>query len=228
MNVVSLIIVGIISVSLVLLIFGIIMLFQLVKTTKELKNLPSKPPKSRKKRKKWKETQGLLNKKIKKKRISSIVFVVLSIVLGAISYYVIYYQSTNLTSEDEKNIVTSYYLLRDFQKEIDKAAKKEIDESASNQNIRYLATRLASYTSNKASTLNTIEGQSALNRYYSSLSQLGLNATRESSNFYGNLAIVEEFQSDIKKTITYETSAFDYFKINQDVLKAEGNKNEKK
>lgn len=227
MDIASMIIIGLISSSLLFLISGFTLTVQSFMITRNLKKLPKKAPKSKKKRKKWRVTKNLLTKKRKKKVVFSFFWIFFSLVLGLSAIFIIYYRSMNLTAEDEKSVVNSYYLLRDFQSEIDKAATKEKDETASRQNIRYLATSLSAYTSKKASILNTSEGQSTLNRYYASLAQLGLNATRESNNFFGNPTLVKEFQADIEKTITYEKNTFDYFKINQDILKSEGSNNGK-
>ncbi|MHC5372258.1 hypothetical protein ACYSNU_00500 [Enterococcus sp. LJL120] len=204
--------------SIILLYF----LFQVILQSLKLKKIPKRPPKNRIKRKRWQR----LRDRIRFKRKRAMLFFALSLLLGcglgAGTIYANFYQSTNLGTDDEDAIVRAYFLLRDFQVELEKAAAQEENSDATVQNIRYLATNLAGYSSRKASSLNTIEGQRALNRYYAALSELGMNATLEVNNFYGNTQLVGDFKNDIERTITYETTAFDYYKVNQTVLDAEG------
>lgn len=202
--------------------FGVYCVIRGILQSRKLKKLFQRPPKNKKKRRKWKTVQVKLQKQRKKSFVWGILLFVLAIGCGGVAGYVSYYQSINLSSDDSASIVRSYYLLRDFQEELDKAANEAEDQTATQQNIRYLATTLAAYSTKKASTLNTTEGQSTLNRYYGSLSELGVNATRVSNDFYGNSELAAEFQADIEKAITHETAAFEYFKVNQSGLAEEG------
>ncbi|MBP1047989.1 hypothetical protein I6N96_16990 [Enterococcus sp. BWM-S5] len=222
MTILAWIIMGAVIGGILCALFGMYFLVRSIFQSKKLKKLPQRPPKNKKKRKRWKAAQI----KLKKQRKKSVVFAVLLLIVaagsGGAAGYTSYYQSINLSSDDSALIVRSYYLLRDFQEELEKAADQTEDQAASQQNIRYLATTLAAYSTKKASTLNTKEGQSTLNRYYSALSELGVNATRVSNNFYGSSELVAEFQVDIEKAITHEAGAFEYFKVNQSALEEEG------
>lgn len=222
MTILAWIIMGAIAGAIIFLLLTIYFLGQIFFQSSRLKRLPERPPKNKKKRRRWEATKIRLKKRRKRSIIAAVVMVLLVSVCGGGAAYASYYQSINLSSDDSVRIVRSYYLLRDFQEELNKAAQQEEDELASQQNIRYLATTLAAYSTKQASNLNKQEGQSALNRYYAALSELGVNATRESNNFYGNSSLVEEFQVDIEKTITYETAAFEYYKVNQSELEEEG------
>ncbi len=217
---------GLITLSLIFIFSALGFVVQVILTTKKLKALPRKPPRKKKKKQRWSQLCKSLNSKRKRGIYFVSCFFALGFLSGGVGAYSLYYQSINLSAEDEKAIVRSYFLVRDFQSELEKAANQSETEEASQQNIRYLATSLSAYTSNKASTINTTDGQSTLNRYYASLAQLGMNATRESGNFYGNPTLVDEFTTDISKVITYETAAFDYFRINQTALEDEGTPND--
>lgn len=222
MSIVSWLIIGLISLGCILVLSALLAFIQLLRVSRQLAGLPTTPPKMKKKKKRWRALRHQLAKKRKKNLVVGLACLFFGIGSVAAAGYGLYYQSTNLSSDDETSIVRSYYLLRDFQSELEKAAAQSEGEEASQQNIRYLATSLAAYTSTSASTIITPEGQSALNRYYAALAQLGLNATRESANFYGNPTVVESFQADIAKVIEYETAAFEYFKINESALASEG------
>ncbi|WP_265456465.1 hypothetical protein [Enterococcus sp. HY326] len=183
--------------------------------------MPKKLPKNKSKRRRIIRLKKEISKKRKRSLVGIAVFFILSVAAGGGTYYAYFYQSVSLTSENENDIVRSYYLLRDFQQELEAAGNQSEEETASLQNIRYLATNLSSYNTSAASNLNTVEGQSALNRYFNALSELGINATRESQNFYGNPELVAEFIADIERTIGYETTAFDYYRVNQSALESE-------
>ncbi|MGL4695816.1 hypothetical protein [Enterococcus larvae] len=222
MTILAWIIMGATAGAILCVLFAIYFFVKIILQSRKLKKITKRPPKNKKKRRRWENTRSKLQKKRKKSIFFSLFLLFLAVGLGGASVYTNYYQSINLSSDDSTLIVRSYYLLRDFQEELQKAADETEDKAASQQNIRYLATTMAAYSTKQASTLNTKEGQSALNRYYAALSELGVNATRESNNFYGNSSLVEAFQMDIEKTIARETSAFDYFKVNQSGLEEEG------
>ncbi|MHC5373972.1 hypothetical protein ACYSNU_09210 [Enterococcus sp. LJL120] len=209
------------TVTVILAAFTLLSFLQFLAQSRKLKKIPDKLPKNKRKRKRL----VALNKKIKSQKKKSLVrMVVLFILMGIAgggTYYAMFYQAISLTSDDENAIGRSYFLLRDFQQELDKAANQTEDETASLQNIRYLATNLSSYNTSSASSLNTVEGQSILNKYFNALSELGINATRESQNFYGNPELVAEFQMDVERTMGYEEAAFEYYKVNQTALETE-------
>lgn len=221
MTIIAWIIIGTIAGAMIFLILSLYYFGQTFLQNRKLKRLPKRPPKNKKKRKRWVVVMERLKKKRKQSLIIGLVFFFFGAALGSSAGYTSNYQSINLSSDDSALIVRSYYLLRDFKEGLAKAATQE-EEQATQQNIRYLATTLAAYSTKNASTLNTLEGQSVLNRYYAALAELGVNATRESGNFYGNNSLVEAFQADIEKIITYETDAFEYFKVNQSELEEEG------
>lgn len=218
MTIISWIIIGTIAGAMIFLLLSFYFLGQTFFKNRKLKRLSKRPPRNKKKRNRWETMILRLKKKRNQSLLVGVVLLLLGVALGGSAGYASYYQSINLSSDDSTLIVRSYYLLRDFKEELAKAAAQEEDELASQQNIRYLATTLAGYSTKKAQTLNTTEGQSVLNRYYMALSELGINGTRESGNFYGNSSLVEAFQADIEKNITYETAAFEYFKVNQSEL----------
>ncbi|MHC5374198.1 hypothetical protein ACYSNU_10345 [Enterococcus sp. LJL120] len=221
MTILEWIIIGGFAATIISIIFTLYSLLQVIIQSRKLKKLPQRPPKNKKKRRRWQQMISSIHKKRKRAGLFFITLLVLGGGMGVGTAYANFYQSTNLGSDDEDAIVRSYFLLRDFQSELEKAATQEETAEATSQNIRYLATNLSGYAARKASSLNTAEGQRALNRYYSALSELGMNATREIANFYGNAQLVSDFQSDIERTIGYETTAFDYFKVNQSVFETE-------
>lgn len=186
-----------------------------------LKKVPNKKFKNKKKNKQMRlKRQQLTKQKKKSLRLFFILLLVTGVLAGGVSY-LSYYQSMNLTTDDSDSVVKGYYLLRDFEEQLVLARDKGDDEEKLQKNIRYLATSMASYGTKKASDVNSKEGQITLNRYYNALKQLGMNASTQTKNFFGNQELVDGFLADIKKAQDYEKAAFDYYKVNESAFKEE-------
>lgn len=186
-----------------------------------LKKLPNKKFKNKKKNRKIaRKKQQLMKQKKKSVRLFWVMSFVTVVLAGGISY-LSYYQSMNLTTEDSDSVVKGYYLLRDFEDQLIIARDKSDEEEKLQKNLRYLATSMASYGTKKASDVNSEEGQITLNRYYNSVKQLGMNASTQTKNFFGNQELVDSFLADIKKAQVYEKETFDYYKVNEAAFKEE-------
>ncbi|MBP2099893.1 hypothetical protein [Enterococcus rivorum] len=194
---------------------------QFVRYNRQYKFLPKRKSKNKKKNRKIARKRRYLMKRKKRSFRFTIIFLLFSLILGGSSAYLSYYQSMNLTTDDSDAVVKGYYLLRDFEKQVQMGASKQDEEEKVQQNIRYLATSLASYGTKSASALNTQEGQLALNRYYNALKELGMNASTQTNNFFGNEKLKEEFLVDIEKAQAYEQKAFDYYKVNANAFSEE-------
>lgn len=180
---------------------------------RKINELPTKKFKKKRKNKKIAfRRKQLLSRKSNSLRL----FIIAVLCVGTFSggaAYTSHYQSTNLTAADSDSLVKGYYLLRDFNDQLLAAEVQEEEAMKLQQNIRYLATAMASYGSKKASDINSQEGQMTLNRYYNALKQLGMNASTQTNNFYGNSELVAEFLADIVKTQEYEKIAFEYYRV---------------
>ncbi|MDA9471591.1 hypothetical protein [Enterococcus sp. 5H] len=186
-----------------------------------LKKVPNKKFKNKKKNKRIAVKKQQLTKKKKKNLRLFFVMLLVTGVLAGGAAYLSYYQSMNLTTDDSDSVVKGYYLLRDFEEQIILARDKGDDEEKLQKNIRYLATAMASYGTKKASDVNSKEGQITLNRYYNAIKQLGMNASTQTKNFFGNQELVDGFLTDIKQAQDYEKAAFDYYKVNESAFKEE-------
>lgn len=78
---------------------------------------------------------------------------------------------------------------------------------------------MASFNSRRASDLNKEDGQVLLNRYYNLVKEIGINASTQPQDFYGNSDLVGEFSNDIKKVKAYQKDVFAYYKVNEEELK---------
>lgn len=186
-----------------------------------LKKVPNKKFKNKKKNKRIAVKKQQLTKKKKKNLRQFFVMLLVTGVLAGGAAYLSYYQSMNLTTDDSDSVVKGYYLLRDFEEQIILARDKGDDEEKLQKNIRYLATAMASYGTKKASDVNSQEGQITLNRYYNAIKQLGMNASTQTKNFFGNQELVDGFLTDVKQAQDYEKAAFDYYKVNESAFKEE-------
>lgn len=165
--------------------------------------------------------KSILNKlktKRKKHNKKLLVFLILGILLGTGSAYVSYYQSTNLSKEDASNLIDGYYYLRDLKNELEgmKARKTEVDKSK--QTINHVVTSLAGYSVKTASTINTVEGQRVLNRYYQAMSELGINISRNSGGLAEEQTLLNDSLTDIEKVQTFQKKAMIFFKVDASLL----------
>lgn len=193
-------------------------MFRWFSLSKSLKSLTNSKSKGRKAKRNKKRQKIVLNRKKHSIFILFIVSLVSSLLFFGGSAYIRYYQAMNLTPEDSKSIVTSYYLIRDFEDQLNMLKDKKDDQIKLEQNIRQLSTSMASYGTKKADTLNSVDGQLILNRYYNSVTQLGKNASTQTKNFYGNSELVNDFLKDIQSAKDYEGDVFKYYKVDKSAL----------
>lgn len=222
MTILEWIFIGGIATTILLIIFAIYSLLRMIAYSQNLKKLPSKRIKNPKKRKKFAIRRRRLQKARKDALIRFITLVIMSGIMAGGSFYVKYYQSMNLTGTDSDSIVKAYYLLRDFNDQVELAKTQGDDQDKINQNIQYLSRSMASYGTKKASEVNTKEGQLALNRYYKAIMELGQNANMKYKNFFEDPALSEEYIASIKKIEqNYEQPVFKYYKVDEATLKEE-------
>lgn len=210
-----------ISLAIISLIFILYFIASFISQGKGIKK--AQPIKTKNKRKKKKLANELDKMKVKRKkaRRNIIIFLLLAVSFAGGSYYITYYQSTNLSVEDTQNITDGFYYLRDLQQELEAIQSGETDEAKSKQTITFIVTSLAGYSVKKANTLNTIEGQRALNRYYSSMSELGINISRRATQLYTDPDVIAESLTDIEKTTGHQRQAFKFFKVDESALQSE-------
>ena len=207
-----------VAITIISVIFSVYFLFSFINHSRVMKKESQKKSKSQ--RKKRKRLKALSHKRKQSLR-SMIVFLMVSVAMGAVSGYTTYYQATNLSDEDMGHISDGFYYLRDLKEEIEAMDSEEVDSKKSQQTINYVVTSLAGYGVKRASTLNTIEGQSVLNRYYSAMAELGINVSRHSAALPTDAAIREQTLTDIEKVKTYQKKALDFFKIDAAALEAQ-------
>lgn len=182
---------------------------------KRIKQLNIIKSKSKNKRKKIKKEIRSISKSRKKIGFMCLVSLFLTICLGAGTAYVSYYQSVNLSVADQKAVVKGYYLLTDLSQQLENIKSGELEEHDSISNTQMLGSSMASFNHLKASTTNKIDGQVKLNRYYTSLKELGVNTIAKSQNFYDNPKLIDEFLMDVDKTINHQKEVFDYYKVDE-------------
>ncbi|UUV99463.1 hypothetical protein [Vagococcus luciliae] len=193
-------------------------LFRFISVKKQLKVLSNTKSKGKKAKRNKKRQKIVLDRKKRSVLTLFIVSLILSITLFSGTAYARYYQAMNLSKEDSESIVNSYYLIRDFEDQLKLLRDKKDDQTKLEQNIRQLSTSMASYGTKKANKLNSVDGQLVLNRYYNSVKQLGMNASTQTKNFYGNSELVNGFLKDIQSAKDYEGDVFRYYKVDKSVL----------
>lgn len=208
-NIINVLLISIIIIILALLVFNLVIY---INEKRVISTLNVKKKKERKKK------QNLLSKNRKTRNRLLRFFIIELIVSGGFVFY-FNYQNSNMTNLDSDLLVRGYFLVDDFTNELEKSSAKTDSQDASVQNIKYLALSMASYSNKMSDSANTVEGQQLLNKYYKMIGQLGMNATKDSSLFYGNQQnIKEQYTSDLKRVKDIENQVFEYYKVNANAL----------
>lgn len=185
---------------------------------RKVAHLNSKNPKDEKKRKRWKKVKQYWQQKTKSRRNIALSLFLLSGVFAAISWSVYQVQRNTLSAENADTVAQGYYLLRDFESELQKAATAADNEEKIVNNLKHLANTISSYGVKRASTTHSEQGQITMNRYYQTMSELGVNALKHIDRFYNNPNLVKEYQNDLKKVQKYESKIIQMFRINEEAL----------
>ncbi|OJG89767.1 hypothetical protein RV15_GL001608 [Enterococcus silesiacus] len=194
-------------------------MFLFIQTSREIKKIAGRRAKNAKhKRQLARKRKQLKSEKRNQKRLV-ITFLATVFLFGAGSMLGLYYQSIALTKEDESSVVKGYFLLNDFEQQLESAKTESDNKEKINGNIRYLASAISSYGAKKASTINSEKGQLTLNRYYKAMQDIGTNAMRVTEELYGNEVLVEDYQKDIQRVRNYQKQVFELYKVDEAELK---------
>ncbi|WP_314062794.1 hypothetical protein [uncultured Vagococcus sp.] len=210
-----------VSLGILSLIFTLYFVFSHTSQRKKIKQTATTRTKNKRKKKKMLNQLSVMKKNSQKTFRCVLLFSLLSVAFSGMSYYVTYYQATNLSAEDTQNITDGFYYLRDLKGELEEIQDGSANEESSKQTLAFIVTSLAGYSVKKANTLNTTEGQSVLNRYYNAMSELGINVSRRGPQLANTPEILKESLDDIDKVMGYQTKAFTFFKVDESVLQAE-------
>lgn len=174
-----------------------------------------------KRRKKKKHQEHIMFSKKKSKRYLTCgsLCLVIAITLAATSGYIMYQQKVHLSNEDKEAVTRGYYLLSDFEDQLNQLDDKKLDKEKTVQTIQSLGSLMASYSEEKASPLNQVKGQQKLNRYYQSIKEIGINATTQSQELVVNQEMLKNYLKDVKKAKNYEKDIFSFYKVNEMDLK---------
>lgn len=213
--------IGCLASVILFLLFACFFLANFVQTTMKIKRLLLEKADNEEKQEMRAFQVIKLTKKKKRSRNSFLILILLAIVLGSGGGYINYYQSMNLSENDEESIVKSYYLIRDFEEQINLAKDQQEEEDKSQKNIRYLATAMASFGTIHASDLNAKDGQITLNRYYNAVKDLGVNGSANYSRFYGNSELSDEYLQNVERVKDYEQQVFAFYNVDELALQEE-------
>lgn len=221
MDEMTIFIIGGIGLSLLLFLCSVFLLCLFFYHRREIRNFPPPPKRNKQKRKRWK--RRLIDvKKGQKRRLKRLLLsFVLSLLLAGGAGYARYYQAMNLTRKDSDAVAKSYYLVRDFEKELEVVKKEEKMTNKTQETLRHVTTSMASYGIEKADSNNALEGQLLLNKYYDSVKQLGANASIQINNLADNDELAASFLVDSEKIKKIEKQILVFYKVSEEALKKE-------
>lgn len=172
----------------------------------------------KKKRRLKKDTRKLkVENKKNIKRI--IIYLVLGLFLLGSNFILKNYVSKNLLADDRETVIRAYFLVQDYTEDLNKAKNVEDERTAIEENLSIMSHKLASFATAVPSDLVSIEGQRLLNRYFKSISELGINTVNLSNQFYDNSELADEYLANIELVKQREKEVFTYFKLEESRIK---------
>ncbi|MBP1046183.1 hypothetical protein I6N96_07795 [Enterococcus sp. BWM-S5] len=204
--------------AILFLLFMVLLIVLRVRLGRQLSKLKRVRTKNKKKRKRLIRQRRIVEKKRRKYLISALMLFILGGVGAGASAYTIYYQSTNLNQKDQELIVKGYYYLGDIEDQLALAESGAGGEELGTD-LATLASRIGTFAVVRADYRLGSDYQQLLNRYYSSLKDLGINLASRSSNFYTNSEELVDFQEDLAKVRNNQKEVFETFSVNEASLK---------
>ncbi|MFK4568046.1 hypothetical protein [Enterococcus sp. UD-01] len=198
------------------LVFSGISFYLMLQTKRKLKKVKRTKVKKKKQKQKRRTIKKLI-KQGKRQRNIGIVLTLLFLLTGFTAGYSLYYQAMHLSEKDSKAVVQGYYLMTNLEKELETAQTTE-NEVKSGKNIKNLAGQMSSYGIYKATIRNSQAGQKALNKYYKSMKELGINLSSQPNDFFKNEALFNDFNTDLATVKKNHKLVVDYFNINEEAL----------
>lgn len=172
----------------------------------------------KKKVRKKKKYRKELNRVLKRQRLyikRSIILLVLSVIVSS-GYFVIKgYISRHLFSDDLETVMSGYFLVDNYEKNMIQSKESNGDVEDVAKTLADNANRMASYMTETPSDMLSVEGQRVLNKYYRSLSEIGMNTVPIVKEFYGNEELSTEYIQNLKIVKDNQKEVFNYFNIDE-------------
>ncbi|MBP1048110.1 hypothetical protein I6N96_17595 [Enterococcus sp. BWM-S5] len=204
--------------AILFLLFTVLLIVLRVRLGRQLTKLKRVRTKNKKKRKRLVRQRRAVEKKRRKYMISALALFILGSAGVGISAYTIYYQSTNLNQKEQEQIVKGYYYLNDIEDQLMLAESGTGGEELSSD-LTTLASRIGAFAVVRADYRLGSDYQQLLNRYYSSLKDLGINLASRNLTFYDNVEELADFKEDVAKVRSNQKEVFKAFSVNEDSLK---------
>ncbi|MDR0921744.1 MAG: hypothetical protein LBM95_05115 [Lactobacillales bacterium] len=197
--------------------FFVYNLVSIIRTKKEEKQLLKKRFKTKKKQKQQHILLTRFHRKQKRNILGMILmFFLLVGTLGGAGYYK-FFESTKLKGGDMSAISNGYYYVYDMKNLLTTIQKGESSPKEL-KNTRFLADRMTTYGVLSANDKLTSEGQLVINRYYTSLKELGNNISAQLNNYPIDTEVQQSIQSNISRVEKNQKEVIQMYKINESAL----------
>lgn len=161
-------------------------------------------------------------KKAKKKAwfTSFIVFLsAIFLVIGGAFYF----QSARpapLNKEEAKKITEAYYLIRDFESNLEKYQDTTDSAEKITALIAIITTKMSAFSHENASSERTEKESRLINQYYHDIGQIGVNAYAEKEKFAAKVELRKSYLSDLSELKKIEKELIDTYKIDEAQLQS--------
>lgn len=214
----ELIFILLISVSIIMLLLAIFNLFNFIIRNKKINKLSKEAKKKKKKRKIKKEITYVTQQKKSSSKFFFTFIVLSSLSLGGYFGIKNYFEK-NLSKKDMNFVMSTYFLVNDYQANIEDAKNSNGEQNEVTKKISNISYKMSSYATEEPNELLSVEGQRLLNRYFKSISELGINTVPIYQQFYGNAELSDEYIDNVKAVKQNEKELFKYFKIDESRIK---------
>lgn len=214
----ELIFILLISVSIIMLLLSIFNLINFVFRNRKINKLSKEVKKSKKKRRIKKEIRYVTRQKKNSLKFFFIFIILALVCLGGYFSSKNYFEK-NLSKEDMNLVMSTYFLVNDYQKSIEDAKNSNGDKNDVSKKISNLSYKMSSYATEEPNNLLSTEGQRLLKRYFNSISELGVNTVPVYKQFYSNAELSDEYIDNVKTVKQNEKQLFKYFKIDGNRIK---------
>lgn len=218
MNLLDWLFIVLLSITILSFVFFVWSLVWMYYTKKQSKNISCRNIKKKKLRKKRIRQKKKLERKSHYYLKQSIVLLFVGFLIGGSAFYSRYYQLMHLGEKDSHAIVQSYSLLNTIDEQLTRLDKPE-ESSKVQSTLSDVSGKLASYGKRSADERLSQDGQNLLNRLYKNMKELGLNLSNQSVQTLNDEETLNGYEADIQRTRSDQKKVFDYFHIDEKVLK---------
>ncbi|MCI0131307.1 hypothetical protein [Vagococcus sp. CY53-2] len=211
MNIIEILFICLISLSIVFLAFSLLNTIIYFINKKKILSLNKK----KRHKKKYRKQLRQLSKNQARYLKRALVLFFISVIVMSGYFLTKNYVEKHLFSKDLEIVMSGYFLVDNYEKSVAQAKKSEGKKEEVTKKITDNSNRMASYMTETPSDMLSVDGQRLLNKYYKSLSEVGMNTVPIIQQLYGNEELSNECIQNLNIVKENQKAVFNYFNIDE-------------